>query len=837
MADDIASGAVSLGGFSAGGTAKQEIITTAGFKRPTAATYFDATGILQSAAANVLRFDYGPSPGGVTNWVSNSNMVGAVIGTPGTFPTTWGPGNQNGIANNLIATGTISGMPYVDVQFVGTSTGVFCTLGFQNANVVAATVGQTWVESVYVALVGGSLTNITTNNVDLRFNNGGGTIDTAFTPTATLTRFASTATVPVGSTLGNASFVMFFASGVAINVTLRFAGPQLERGSTPSTFVPTSTVAVNTGANPAVPLLETARTNSLLFSQDFSNAAWAKNAATTVTPAFATGLDGTATAARLQLVSSGNQAVTFVHQQVSGTGLGASQTHIVSGWVKSNTAANQTFALKCTQAGVLDHFSSDLTATTTWQRFNFSVAFASGGTGFFCGISTGAAAASADVVVWGFQLEQNAASPTSYIPTAGAAATRAADAGPLIGYPVATVSAGQYDIASGTGLLGAAVTHGVAAQFDIASGVGSLGPVSISATVGQYDSASGSPTLGAFVTLGSAAQFATASGAGSLGPVTAHGVAAQYDVATGAPTLGGFVTIGLAAQFTTASGAPTLGAFAALGSAGQFASASGAGSLGPFTALISAAQYDIASGTLALGPFTLAGAGAQFYSAAGTISLGTFQATGSIHLIATTGVDDTIVRRYADAMERKGFRIVLRRISYVGGALPNPPILTAPVLDGTALAGATSIAIRASQAEGRIVQGDRLRFGTNLIAIKVAADATARGPETDPAHPATPGFATILLATPLLADVPDGTPIVASWSADQRVWATEQAYALSQRSDQILTGDLNVAIAAFNVVQPNAIDQLIFGGVIRSIVSIERSTVRGQTVAWKLQAR
>ena len=167
-------------------------------------------------------------------------------------------------------------------------------------------------------------------------------------------------------------------------------------------------------------VLNYAPNNLFTYSQDFSNAIWTTNAATTKTAAYAVAPDGTTTAARVQLVSAGNQNVTWFQQNVSGAGLGASATNTVSFWFKSNTGGSQTFAIKSTQAGVADHFSGDLTATTTWQRLSYSVAFGAGGSGYYAGVSVGSALAAADILVWGAQLEQNT-TMGAYNPTTTAA--------------------------------------------------------------------------------------------------------------------------------------------------------------------------------------------------------------------------------------------------------------------------------------------------------------------------------------------------------------------------------------------------------------------------------
>ncbi len=172
-------------------------------------------------------------------------------------------------------------------------------------------------------------------------------------------------------------------------------------------------------------LVEPSQTNGLLYATDFSNAAWATNNATK-TANYATAPDGSSAAARVNM-ASGTQAGTNFQQTLSGAGLGASQTNVVSGFVKSNTGASQSFALKLTHAAVADYFSPNLTATTSFQRFSFSQAFGAAGTGVRGGIASASGGQAADLVVWGLQIELSASFPSSFIATAGSSATRSAD--------------------------------------------------------------------------------------------------------------------------------------------------------------------------------------------------------------------------------------------------------------------------------------------------------------------------------------------------------------------------------------------------------------------------
>jgi hypothetical protein len=168
-------------------------------------------------------------------------------------------------------------------------------------------------------------------------------------------------------------------------------------------------------------LLEPQRTNRVLYSEQFDNAAWVKSVAT-VTANTTISPDGSQNADTIAFTAS---AIAFCQQIVAGAF--ESQSHTVSVYAKvaSGTA---TFRLKCTHGGVTDYFSSDFTATTTWQRFTFTATFgATIGTSIVCGVINGTNALAKNVIFYGFQTEANASYATTYIPTTTAAVTRIAD--------------------------------------------------------------------------------------------------------------------------------------------------------------------------------------------------------------------------------------------------------------------------------------------------------------------------------------------------------------------------------------------------------------------------
>jgi hypothetical protein len=244
-----------------------DIIT---FTRASTATYFDSAGTLQSAAIDAPRLDYNPSTLAAqgllieesrTNSIRNNTMVGAVAGTPGTICTNWIAATpSNGLARQIVGTGTENGITYIDIRYSGTTSAASLTaIYWETATQVAAVSGQSWTNSVYVALVGGSTANIIGTVVGIDENNGAGSFlagsTTVFVPSAGALqgkRVAHTRTLTNASTASVSPYVYFnYASGVAIDITLRIGLPQLELGAFATSVIPTTTTALTRAADVA----------------------------------------------------------------------------------------------------------------------------------------------------------------------------------------------------------------------------------------------------------------------------------------------------------------------------------------------------------------------------------------------------------------------------------------------------------------------------------------------------------------------------------------------------------------------------------------------------------
>lgn len=223
------------------------------------ATYVQSDGTVATQSALLTRTDHWISGqrGRLfepprTNSIRNSTMVGAVAGTldtTGVLPTNWS--KDADIADSsteIVGTGTEYGMSYVDIRFNGTPSGNI-SMYLEGSSAIAATSGQAWTLSVYLRLVGGSLTNI--NQIRLgrdEFASGPSYLSSDFgsaiTVDSTLQRYTYTKEMDEATAAYYRPQIIFDWSSGAVDATFRIYGVQAEQGAFATTFIPTSTVAV-----------------------------------------------------------------------------------------------------------------------------------------------------------------------------------------------------------------------------------------------------------------------------------------------------------------------------------------------------------------------------------------------------------------------------------------------------------------------------------------------------------------------------------------------------------------------------------------------------------------
>jgi len=161
-------------------------------------------------------------------------------------------------------------------------------------------------------------------------------------------------------------------------------------------------------------LIELVPYNFLQYSEQFNNAAWGILNSASVSANTTNAPNGTLTADTLTFSANSSSSI---YQAISSP---AGETTL-SIYAKTASGTKQ-FRLRIDSPG--GNTSSDFTATTQWQRFDFSLTTGAAGVNFY--IINDNAGTAGSIFIWGAQLEAGSY-PTSYIPTTSAAVTRNAD--------------------------------------------------------------------------------------------------------------------------------------------------------------------------------------------------------------------------------------------------------------------------------------------------------------------------------------------------------------------------------------------------------------------------
>jgi len=421
------------------------------FNRASAATRYDSNGVLQTLRNDKPRIDFDPVTGeckGLLIEEQRTNISGNVRD-----PASLSFLNCFGVFNAAVAPdGTYTALL---VQNVPSPLSITALYVYALSTVVA---GQVYRCSIFlkaglnpdntVFAIYDNATTVNYGSINIAWTSGVPSI-TGGNGTGAISnvgngwyRVSVTATVPAGKT--NMLALLYPSSGGAGSKNIYCWGSQFELGSfdtslidvkptftsraSSATYFDSTGVLRTAGPNQARYgfgydsasgkwvsqglLLEGAATNLILSSITANiGSNWQQYNTAVLTENYSTAPDGSMTAGRITTTSAGTVRV--------GSGfLSSSTSYCASIWVKSNTGSNYTLVLQVGDTNV-----AQITATPTWQRFSGAGSPQQTGYNF---IDLEQIQAGADISVWGAQLETSAVA-TSYIPTYGSTATRAAD--------------------------------------------------------------------------------------------------------------------------------------------------------------------------------------------------------------------------------------------------------------------------------------------------------------------------------------------------------------------------------------------------------------------------
>jgi hypothetical protein len=170
------------------------------------------------------------------NAVRNPRCEGAVAGTPGVLPTHWTGGTGTGVTRQVVGSGVEDGIGYVDIRWSGAGGQAGFSLTIDSGAAMPAANGETHAGSVFLRVVGGTLSGFGTST--LRVTETGGTATTSFASIAGVSgaalrtqRFAVTRSCNQAGTTGVQLQLLLTPPATAWEVTLRIGWPQCERNA------------------------------------------------------------------------------------------------------------------------------------------------------------------------------------------------------------------------------------------------------------------------------------------------------------------------------------------------------------------------------------------------------------------------------------------------------------------------------------------------------------------------------------------------------------------------------------------------------------------------------
>lgn len=201
-----------------------------------------------------------------TNYFRNTDMAGAVVGTPGTAPNNWTLSTSaSGLVRQIVAVGTENGLPCIDVRWTGGAGNSFI-IAPEGAS-FAAVAGQQYVATLIPRMIAGATTNLTFNRRFLTTPSNSTTGSAAFTMSGTANRLVFSRTIPTGDTGGRPQIITASPTG-PFDITIRIYGVQVEDGLTATSPIRTTGAATVTRSADVVSLTLPAETTKIRYIFD-----------------------------------------------------------------------------------------------------------------------------------------------------------------------------------------------------------------------------------------------------------------------------------------------------------------------------------------------------------------------------------------------------------------------------------------------------------------------------------------------------------------------------------------------------------------------------------------